>query len=81
MVSSGGGVTLIPSLAVDVEAKRAGLRVRALTSSSARRTIALVWRKGSAVEPLLRGVSAVIRDAYPQPVAERGQKHRAPAKR
>lgn len=81
MVSSAGGVTLIPSLAVDVEAKRAGLHVRALASSSARRTIALVWRKGSAVEPLLRAVSSVVRDVYPHPVTERRGKPRARVKR
>jgi hypothetical protein len=68
-------------MAVDVEAKRAGLHVRALASSSARRTIVLVWRKGSAVDGLLRAVAGVARDVYPHSVSERGSKRRTPAKR
>jgi LysR family hydrogen peroxide-inducible transcriptional activator len=65
MVSSAGGVTLIPGIAVDVETKRAGLHVRPLASSSARRTLALVWRKGTAIDDLLRSIAAVMRNAYP----------------
>jgi LysR family hydrogen peroxide-inducible transcriptional activator len=66
MVSSGSGITLIPTIAVDLEAKRAGLHVRPLAGSSARRTIALVWRKGTPLEGLLRAVAKVMREAYPQ---------------
>ena len=47
-ISSGGsGVTLLPTLSVATEAKRAGLSTRALDSAAAHRTIALVWRKRS----------------------------------
>jgi LysR family hydrogen peroxide-inducible transcriptional activator len=66
MVSSNGGITLIPSIAVDLEAKRAGLHVRPLASSSAQRTIALVWRKGASVDELLRAIAKVMREAYPR---------------
>jgi LysR family hydrogen peroxide-inducible transcriptional activator len=66
MVSSSGGVTLIPTIAVEVEAKRADLHVRPLASASAKRTLALVWRKGASVDGLLREIAKVMRDAYPR---------------
>jgi LysR family hydrogen peroxide-inducible transcriptional activator len=71
MVSSNGGVTLIPSIAVDLEAKRAGLHVRPLASSSAQRTLALVWRKGTAIDDALRAIAKVMREAYPGRASER----------
>ena len=67
MVAGGAGVTLIPSIAVDSEARRARLAVRPLASKAAHRTIALVWRRGSAIEPALRAVAGVLSDAYPRP--------------
>ena len=66
MVSSSGGVTLIPTMAVEVEANRARLHVRPLASASAKRTIALVWRKGASVDGPLRSIAKVMRDAYPR---------------
>jgi LysR family hydrogen peroxide-inducible transcriptional activator len=69
MVSGGAGITLIPALAVDTEAKRARLHIRALATPAAHRTIALVWRKGSPVEPALRAVASTLRDAYPAAVS------------
>jgi LysR family hydrogen peroxide-inducible transcriptional activator len=66
MVSSGGGITLIPTLAVELEAKRAGLHVRPLAGSSARRTIALVWRKETPMDGLLRAIAKVMKEAYPR---------------
>lgn len=66
MVSGGAGITLIPAIAVDTEVKRARLRVRPLAAPAAHRTIALIWRKGSAVEPALRAVATSLRDAYPR---------------
>jgi LysR family transcriptional regulator, hydrogen peroxide-inducible genes activator len=65
MVAGGAGITLIPALAVDTEARRARLHVRPLAAASARRTIALIWRRGSSVERALRAVATVLRDAYP----------------
>jgi LysR family hydrogen peroxide-inducible transcriptional activator len=66
MVVGGGGVTLIPAIAVEAEAKRAGLHVRPLASPAAHRTIVLVWRKGSSAERALRSIAAVLRSAYPR---------------
>jgi LysR family hydrogen peroxide-inducible transcriptional activator len=82
MVSSNGGVTLIPSIAVDLEAKRAGLHVRPLASSSAQRTLALVWRKGASIDDLMRAIAKVMREAYPGRAsarrAARGSRARKP---
>jgi LysR family hydrogen peroxide-inducible transcriptional activator len=65
MVAGSGGVTLIPALAIDAETKRARLHVRPLVGRAAHRTIALVWRKRSSLEPALRAIVAVLRDVYP----------------
>jgi LysR family transcriptional regulator, hydrogen peroxide-inducible genes activator len=67
MVAGGAGITLLPELAVGAEAKRARLHIRPLASADAARTIALVWRKSSALEPTLRAVAATLREAYPRP--------------
>lgn len=64
MVAGGAGITLIPAIAIDTEARRARLPVRPL-ASGAHRTIAVIWRKGTALEPALRAIAAVLRDAYP----------------
>lgn len=71
MVAGGAGITLIPALAVDAEAKRARLHVRPLASPSAQRTIALIWRKGSSLEPALRAIATLLRDVYPAPARPR----------
>jgi LysR family hydrogen peroxide-inducible transcriptional activator len=70
MVSSGGSATVIPTIAVELEAKRAGLHVRALAGKAAHRTIALIWRKGTPSDGLLRAIAGVMRDAYPRSGAE-----------
>lgn len=67
MVAGGGGVTLIPSIAVETEAKRARLHVRPLAGPAAHRTVALIWRKGSALEPTLQTLATSLRQAYPKP--------------
>jgi LysR family hydrogen peroxide-inducible transcriptional activator len=74
MVAGGAGITLIPEMAVETEARRARLHVRRLASPSARRTIAVVWRKGSAIEPTLHAVAALLRDAHPAHT-KRDEKH------
>lgn len=66
MVAGGTGVTLLPALSVPTEAKRAGLRARAISSRHAHRTIALVWRKRSPLGPALRAIAEVARAAYPR---------------
>ena len=65
MVAGGSGVTLIPALAVAAEAQRARLHVRPLGGSGAHRTIAMIWRKQSSVEPTLRAVATALAKAYP----------------
>lgn len=65
MVAGGAGITLLPALAVDAEARRARLHVRPLGGPGAHRTIALIWRKNSAVELTLRAVATALREAYP----------------
>ncbi len=47
MVARGLGVTLLPRLAVATEAERAGLAIRPFAEPAPRRTIALIWRRGS----------------------------------
>ncbi|MGC4092735.1 MAG: LysR substrate-binding domain-containing protein [Polyangiaceae bacterium] len=65
MVAGGAGVTLIPALALDAETRRARLHVRRIASPLARRTIAVVWRAGSALTAPLQAIAATLRDAYP----------------
>jgi LysR family hydrogen peroxide-inducible transcriptional activator len=64
MISAGTGVTLLPALSVDIEARRARLHVRPLASPKAHRTLALVWRKRAPLKPALQQVAQVLRDAY-----------------
>jgi LysR family hydrogen peroxide-inducible transcriptional activator len=68
MVAGGGGITLIPSIAVETEARRARLHVRPLAGPAAHRTVALIWRKGSALEPSLQTLATALRQAYPKAV-------------
>jgi LysR family hydrogen peroxide-inducible transcriptional activator len=61
MVSASGGVTLLPSIAVPVENRRGQLTVRPFAQPGPGRTLALAWRRGSALRaPLLR-IAATIR--------------------
>jgi LysR family hydrogen peroxide-inducible transcriptional activator len=72
MVAGGAGVTLLPRLCLPVELARADLRVRAFAEPSPHRTIALVWRKRSALDAALRQLGALMRSAYPS------RRHAAP---
>lgn len=65
MVASGVGITLLPGMAVDTEAGRAGLSVRPMASTNARRTIGVVWRRRSPLGPALREVAGCLRRAFP----------------
>lgn len=67
MVAGGDGITLVPELALEAETRRADLAVRPLAAPAAHRTIALVWRRGAALEAALRAVAKAIREAYPRP--------------
>ncbi len=64
MVALGGGLTLIPALALGTELQRAKLHARPLAAPHAKRTIALAWRKGAALEPALRAIAKAMKGAY-----------------
>jgi len=64
-IAGGGGATLLPAIALDAEAGRARLHARPLAVPFARRTIGLIWRKGSS-EQALRAIGTTIRAAYPK---------------
>jgi LysR family hydrogen peroxide-inducible transcriptional activator len=74
MVAGGTGVTLLPELAAATEAGRAQLRLRRFAEPEPARTIALVWRRRSALAPSLRLIAGAMRAAYPKP---RGLPHRS----
>jgi len=59
MVASGAGVTLLPLIAVETEAARAGLSARAFAAPAPGRTLVLAWRRGAAAEPALRAIAEV----------------------
>lgn len=63
MVASGEGVTLLPSIAVDAEAARAGLAVRRFCDPEPSRTIVLAWRERAAIAPSLEKIASVMRAA------------------
>ena len=80
MVASGLGVTLLPALAVPMEAERAGLHLRPFAAPAPARTLALVWRRRSPIAPALRRVAATLRAAYPG-AATSGQPARSARRR
>lgn len=63
IVAAGEGVTLLPRLSVDVEAARAGLKVRPFAEPAPHRTIVLAWRRRSPLAPALRKLAKTIREA------------------
>jgi LysR family transcriptional regulator, hydrogen peroxide-inducible genes activator len=64
MVAGGAGVTLLPGLAVPVENRRQELTLRPFAPKVPFRTLALVWRRGSAFETTLKPVGETLRTAY-----------------
>ena len=65
MVSSGAGVTLLPSLSVPIENRRGHLVIRPFDAPAPSRTIALVWRPSSPMAKALKELAAVLRKAWP----------------
>jgi LysR family hydrogen peroxide-inducible transcriptional activator len=63
MVSASDGVTILPSIALPVENRRGQLTVRPFVSPSPGRTLALAWRRGSALRESLVRVAATMRKA------------------
>ncbi len=66
MVAAGAGVTLLPELSLPTEARRADLKLKRFLEPAPSRTIALVWRKRSALAEALKRLSVVLRSAYPE---------------
>ncbi|MGH8495687.1 MAG: LysR substrate-binding domain-containing protein [Gammaproteobacteria bacterium] len=62
MVAAGGGVTLLPALAVETAVPNTRLIVRPFTRPAPSRRIGAVWRKSSPRKPTLETVAAVIRE-------------------
>ena len=59
MVAAGGAVTLLPELAVNVEAR--GLKLRNFADPAPHRTIVLAWRKNSPLRDALREMGSGLR--------------------
>jgi LysR family transcriptional regulator, hydrogen peroxide-inducible genes activator len=63
MVSTSNSITLLPSLALAVENRRGQLRVREFARPGPGRTLALAWRRGSALRVPLGTIAETIRSA------------------
>jgi LysR family hydrogen peroxide-inducible transcriptional activator len=74
LAARGLGVTLLPSLAVATEARRAGLRVRRFVDPAPGRTLALAWRRSSPLDAALRRLAETLRESLPAPRRRRGQR-------
>jgi LysR family transcriptional regulator, hydrogen peroxide-inducible genes activator len=61
MVSAGAGITLLPSIAVPVENRRAQLAIRPFAAPVPCRTIALVWRSSSPFGDAFEALAATMR--------------------
>jgi LysR family transcriptional regulator, hydrogen peroxide-inducible genes activator len=77
MAANGGGVTLLPSLAVALENRRHSLQVRPFAPKAPGRTLALVWRKTTALTTVLTALAETLRQEY----ARVAPRERAPAPR
>jgi LysR family hydrogen peroxide-inducible transcriptional activator len=63
MVSSGAGITLLPSMAVPVENRRGQLEVRPFVKPVPGRTVALVWRRRSPLAAVFTELARAFRGA------------------
>ena len=61
MVSTGAGITLLPSIAVPTETNRSQLSIRSFSRPEPFRTIVLGWRRRSALAGTLRKMAETIR--------------------
>jgi LysR family hydrogen peroxide-inducible transcriptional activator len=76
MVAAGAGVTLLPALALETEARRARLQLRRFAPPAPGRTIVLAWRKRTPLGPALRELTSVARECYPSPALPRSAPRR-----
>lgn len=63
MVSAGIGVTLIPDMAVPVETRSAQVVVDHFNAPEPTRSVGMIWRKSSPLEPRLRHIAEVVGEA------------------
>jgi LysR family hydrogen peroxide-inducible transcriptional activator len=63
MASASGGVTLLPGIALGVENRRGQLKIRPFANPGPGRTLALAWRRGSALRAPLVRIAETIRVA------------------
>lgn len=61
MVSNGMGMTLIPEIAVEVEAARNAMRILRFSQPEPSRTIGLLWRKSSTMKRDIKALGELIR--------------------
>jgi LysR family hydrogen peroxide-inducible transcriptional activator len=61
MVVGGAGVTLLPSLALEVENRRGTLHLRPFSGKAPARTLALVWRKNTPAHQAVRAIAPTLR--------------------
>ena len=61
MVSNGMGMTLIPEIAVEVEAMRNTMRIVRFSEPEPTRTIGLLWRKSSTMKRDIKALGELIR--------------------
>ena len=66
MVSSGSGITLLPSIAVPTESQRSQLAIRLFSRPAPFRTIVLGWRRRSALTETLHKIAETIRRQTPK---------------
>jgi LysR family hydrogen peroxide-inducible transcriptional activator len=64
MTAGGVGVTLLPSLALSVENRHKALHVRTFAPKAPARTLALCWRRGSALAQTLAAIGETTRKVY-----------------
>jgi LysR family hydrogen peroxide-inducible transcriptional activator len=63
MVGAGMGVTLIPEMALAVETRSASVAVTRFEDPRPSRSVGMVWRKTSPLEPQFREIAEVVRQA------------------
>lgn len=66
MVAAGMGMTLVPKLALAEENHDGRLRTVPFAAPAPSRDLAVVWRRGSAVEADARALAAIVRDLAPR---------------
>ncbi len=64
MAAGGAGITVLPRLALDVENRHHALAIRPFAPRVPARTLALVWRKRSALEVALEAVGQTLKKRY-----------------